>query len=119
MNADGKVVSHDYGDLNLDRRENLSLVFDLSPATLTDGCRGLISLTNNNWSSTSTLSPFDVYVTLSSQEPFIPLAVESMGIVTINKDAVASAPVFDLSGRRVAAPAKGLYIKNGRKMLIR
>ncbi len=60
VNAAGKVASHDYGDLSLDRHENFSLVFDLSPATLPDGCRGLISLTNNNWSSTLTLTLGDV-----------------------------------------------------------
>ena len=60
VNAAGKVASHDYGDLSLDRRENFNLVFDLSPATLPDGCRGLISMTNNNWSSTLTLTLGDV-----------------------------------------------------------
>jgi hypothetical protein len=28
-------------------------------------------------------------------------------------------PVYDLQGRRVAAPSKGLYIKNGKKMIIK
>ena len=37
-------------------------MFDLSPATLTDGCRGLISLTNNNWSSVLTVTFGDVYL---------------------------------------------------------
>jgi len=56
VNAAGKVASHNYGDLSLDRRENFNLVFDLSKATLEDGCLGLISLTNDNWSSTLTLT---------------------------------------------------------------
>ena len=60
VNNAGQVASHDYGDLSLERRENFSLTFDLSPATLPDGCRGLISLTNNNWSSTLTLTLGDV-----------------------------------------------------------
>ena len=60
VNNAGGVSSHDYGDLSLERRENFTLTFDLSPATLPDGCIGLISLTNNNWSSTLTLTLGDV-----------------------------------------------------------
>ncbi len=62
VNKNGKVSTHDYGELDLNRRENFSLVFDLSPATLTDGCIGLISLTNNNWSSTLTITFGNVYL---------------------------------------------------------
>lgn len=60
VNAAGQVNSHDYGDLSLERRENFTLTFDLSPATLKDGCIGLISLTNNNWSSTLTFTFDDI-----------------------------------------------------------
>ena len=60
VNAAGQVASHDYGDLNFDRHENFNLIFDISPTTLSDGCIGLISLTNNNWSSTLTLTLGDV-----------------------------------------------------------
>ena len=56
VNSAGEVASHDYGDLNLESRENITLEFDLSKETLPDGCKGLISLTNNNWSSTLTLT---------------------------------------------------------------
>ena len=44
----GQVASHNYGEVDWSRRQNFNIVFDLSPATLTDGCRGLISLTNGN-----------------------------------------------------------------------
>ena len=60
VNAAGEVSQHDYGDLDLSRRENFSLIFDLSPATLTDGCIGIISMTNNNWSSTLSMTLGDV-----------------------------------------------------------
>ena len=60
VNAAGELSTHDYGELDLNRRENFALVFDLSSATLPDGCRGLVSLTNNNWSSTLTLTLGDV-----------------------------------------------------------
>ena len=62
VNGLGQVASHNYGELDWNRRENFSIVLDLSPATLTDGCRGLISLTNNNWSSVLTVTFGDVYL---------------------------------------------------------
>lgn len=62
VNAKGEVATHNYGELDLNRRENFDLTFDLSPATLADGCMGLISLTNNNWSSTLTITFGDVYL---------------------------------------------------------
>ncbi len=62
VNGNGAVATHDYGELNLSKKENFNLVFDLSPHTLPDGCRGLISLTNNNWSSTLTITFGDVYL---------------------------------------------------------
>ena len=62
VNGKGVLSSHNYGTLDFSSRENFDLVFDLSPTTLTDGCRGLISLTCNNWSSTLTISFGDVYL---------------------------------------------------------
>ena len=62
VNAKGEVSSHDYGDLEFGQRENFTIVLDLSPKALPDGCTGLISLTNNNWSSTLTITFGDVYL---------------------------------------------------------
>lgn len=67
VNAKGNVSSHDYGDLTFSSRENFDLVFDLSPATLSDGCIGLIGMTNNNWSSTLTFTFGDVYLANTPQ----------------------------------------------------
>lgn len=63
INHSGKVSSHNYGELDLSSQQNFNLVFDLSPNTLKDGCRGLISITNNNWSSVLTITFGDVYLT--------------------------------------------------------
>ena len=63
VNDKGTVSSHDYGEIDLSRRENFSLVFDLSPKTLTDGCQGLLGMTNDNWSSTLSITFGDVYLT--------------------------------------------------------
>ena len=62
VNGEGKLSSHNYGEVDWSQRENFSIVLDLSPATLTDGCRGLISLTNGNWSSVLTVTFGDVYL---------------------------------------------------------
>lgn len=63
INGKGTLSSHNYGDLEFGQRENFNLVFDLSPNTLKDGCKGIISITNNNWSSVLTFTFGDVYLT--------------------------------------------------------
>ena len=62
VNSAGKAASHDYGELDLNRGTNFSIVLDLSPETLPDGCVGLIGLTNNNYSSVLTMKLGDVYL---------------------------------------------------------
>lgn len=62
INGKGTLSSHNYGDLEFTQRENFNLVFDLSPNTLKDGCKGIISITNNNWSSNLTFTFGDVYL---------------------------------------------------------
>jgi len=66
VNDKGQVAKHNYGDLTFAQHENFNLVFDLSPNTLKDGCRGLISITNNNWSSVLTITFGDVYLNSGS-----------------------------------------------------
>ena len=67
VNAKGEVATHDYGELDLGAVENFSLVFDLSPKTLPDGCIGLLSLTNNNWSSKLSITFGNVYLSNGGQ----------------------------------------------------
>jgi glucuronoarabinoxylan endo-1,4-beta-xylanase len=62
VNAQGEVSSYEYGRIDLSRQQNFDLVFDLSSATLPDGCIGLISLTNDNASSHLSISFGDVYL---------------------------------------------------------
>ena len=61
VNKEGKLSKHDYGELDLSRRENFDLVFDISPKTLTDGCIGIVAMTNNNYNSKLTITFGDVY----------------------------------------------------------
>ena len=47
---------------------------------------------------------------------------ETTGIserVTVNSDIFATAPVYNLNGQRVAQPTRGLYIVNGKKIVVK
>ena len=99
----------------------------------------LVISTDGAWkklSSTSTLKPFRFYLTISSREGSpVEIADEAMSRVRIRvmgeddtetgidetengKVKTENSVVFDLSGRRVSAPAKGgVYIINGKKVI--
>ena len=98
----------------------------------------LVLTTDGAWkklSSTSTLKPFRFYLTISSREGSpVEIADEAMSRVRIRVmgeddnatgiDEVKTAndelksEIYDLSGRRVSAPAKGgVYIVNGKKVI--
>ncbi|MEE0118473.1 MAG: leucine-rich repeat domain-containing protein [Bacteroidaceae bacterium] len=98
----------------------------------------LVISTDGAWkklSSTSTLKPFRFYLTISSREGSpVEIADEAMSRVRIRVmgeddnetgiDEVKTAndelksEIYDLSGRRVSAPAKGgVYIVNGKKVI--
>ncbi len=62
INSAGEVSSHNYGKIEFTNTENFDLVFDLSPATLTDGCTALLSISNSNWNSVLTLKLGNVYL---------------------------------------------------------
>ncbi|MBQ9559791.1 MAG: hypothetical protein IJV08_07375, partial [Bacteroidaceae bacterium] len=47
---------------------------------------------------------------------------ELTSVGSVSRDAFApqeDAPVFDLSGRRVAKPRKGIYVRGGRKYIVK
>jgi len=66
VNSKNQVAKYDYGRMDLSRGSNFDLKFDLSPATLTDGCIGLISLTCDNAVSRLTITFGDVYLSNGS-----------------------------------------------------
>ena len=66
VNANGQAVSHEYDRLDLGQAENFKLVFDISPATLSDGCIGLLSLTCDNSYSHLTINFGEVTLTSGS-----------------------------------------------------
>ena len=61
VNAQGQAANHEYDRLDLNAGQDFDLVFDLSPATLQDGCIGLLSLTCDNTQSHLTINFGDVY----------------------------------------------------------
>ena len=98
----------------------------------------LVISTDGSWkklSSSSTLKPFRFYLTISSREGSpVEISEEAMSSVRISvrgefgnatgvdevnaENGKQKSEIYDLSGRRVNAPAKGgVYIINGKKMI--
>jgi hypothetical protein len=51
--------------------------------------------------------------------PLLSIGGEATGIKTIDNSQLTIDNVYDLQGRRVAQPAKGIYIINGKKFAIK
>ena len=66
----GVVKSYNYGTVNLpsSRSANFDLVFDISRAVLTTGCKGIIGLRNGNFSSILTFNFGDVYFSIANEK---------------------------------------------------
>ena len=62
VNSKGAAVSHEYDRIDLSQGQDFDIVFDLSAATLADGCIGLLSLTCDNSQSHLTINFGDVYL---------------------------------------------------------
>ncbi len=89
-----------------------------------DGIYVLANKTNGvgfyPWTSNSSLSAGKVYleITGGNARDFFGFGAETTGIERLQNDADAQV-VFDLQGRSVKQPAKGLYIVNGKKVVIK
>ena len=63
------------------------------------------------------------YLQLSAQAParalIFPEDNETMGVVAISTVKATEGAYYNLSGQRVSAPTKGLYIQNGKKMIVK
>ena len=90
---------------------------------------GVYVLANGNygvgfylWMGDSPLSAGKIYMepNVTPSRSFIALPGETTGIANVNANANANLnEVYDLQGRRVAQPTKGLYIKNGKKVILK
>jgi hypothetical protein len=68
------------------------------------------------------LKPFRAYFTVAGgADARIALKFddETTGIETISKSPLTVNQYYDLQGRRVAQPTKGLYIKDGKKVIVK
>ena len=70
VNNAGAVASHNYGTINFARRDNFDWVFDISEDVLPDGCTGIISITNGNYSSLLTFKFQDVYLAVGNEKGY-------------------------------------------------
>jgi hypothetical protein len=72
---------------------------------------------------TNTINPFRAYFTYTggSSAPSITFSVdgETTGIKTIDNSQFTIDNVYNVAGQRVAQPTKGLYIVNGKKVVIK
>lgn len=70
IDAAGTVKSYNYGTLSLPSSGsgNFDLVFDISRAVLTTGCKGILGLRNGNYSSILTFNFGDVYFSISNEK---------------------------------------------------
>ncbi len=70
VNSAGTVNSHNYGTVNLTASGNFDMVFDISPNVLTDGCQGILSLTNGNFTSILTIQFGNVYFAIGNEKGY-------------------------------------------------
>lgn len=69
-----------------------------------------------------TVTGFAMYISGSKYVNTVVTSIsKGSGIEKVQKfnSSKAQAPVYDLSGRRVENPAKGLYIKAGKKFVVK
>ncbi len=86
-------------------------------------------VTTDDESSEATLTPYHCYLTYSAISPnsvpakltlgFAGTGGEETGIMAVEGTEVASDAIYDLVGRRVAKAVKGVYIMNGKKVLVK
>ena len=63
--------------------------------------------------------PASIGAVVGNARSFIALHNETTGIQTAETAQPASADCYNLNGQRIAQPAKGLYIRNGQKYLVK
>lgn len=70
INSSGAVKSYNYGTVNLDKKTNFDIVLDISTNVLTDGCIGVLSIKNSNFSSVLTIKFGNVYFALGNEKGY-------------------------------------------------
>ncbi|KJF45136.1 secretion protein [Draconibacterium sediminis] len=70
VNADGVVKSHNYGRIDFPTGTEFDITFDISRNVLTEGCIGLLGISNSNYSSVLTMNFGDVYLKLGNEKMY-------------------------------------------------
>lgn len=72
--------------------------------------------------ATNTIKPFHAYFTTSNNAPELNFVIDggTTGISTMhNSQSIMHNEYYNLAGQRVSQPTKGLYIVNGKKMIVK
>lgn len=70
INNSGTVSSYNYGTINFNQNGSFDWVLDISRSKLTDGCKGILGISNSNYSSILTIKFGDVYFKLGNEKTF-------------------------------------------------
>ena len=97
------------------RRANLEVLATLTADEVLEG----ISLDAGNYNITIPAGMFVKDGKMNTAKTLTVTTSGTTGITEINADAANAAVVYDLMGRRLAAPARGINIINGRKVLVK
>ncbi len=85
----------------------------------TDDGEGLAFYLITDESTGVTLDAYHCYLTTTSGISALNLPGMSTGIEAVESELIANDAIYDLSGRRVAKAVKGVYIMNGKKVLVK
>ncbi len=66
-----------------------------------------------------TLNAYHCYLTTTANVSALHLPGMATGIETVESEQIANDAIYDLSGRRVAKAVNGVYIMNGKKVLVK
>lgn len=70
INNSGSVSTHNYGTVTFTQNTNFDWVLDISPTVLTDGCIGILGISNGNYSSILTINFGDVYFRVGTEKMY-------------------------------------------------
>ncbi len=79
INNSGSVSSHNYGTVTFTQNTNFDWVLDISPTVLTDGCTGILGISNGNYNSILTINFGDVYFRVGTEKMYKFAGVYSNG----------------------------------------
>jgi glucuronoarabinoxylan endo-1,4-beta-xylanase len=79
VNSSGNVNSHNYGTVNFTQNGSSDWILDISRNVLTDGCSGVLGISNGNYSSILTIRFGDVYFKMGNEKMYKFSGVYSKG----------------------------------------